>query len=358
MLRFVVAALVSITVAACSNVGKLTYGTQELRAEIHRRAPNLASKDIIVPFEIAPEYLAKLKRQISPYMGPSERAQALLKAMFDPGVFGLTYRETVTRTANETIETKGGNCLSLAAVFVGFARALNLRAYFMDASSRVQETREDADMLILTGHITAVVETERGRVAMDFGRRLSPFRIYRVMDDVEAIAHFYNNLGYELISASRGANVDIPWDKVAQKFKMAIMVKHDFARAWNNLGVAKVRMGLDKEARTAYETAASLDKQFSSPLVNLGILLMKRNEPGEAMRVFQRVLKMDPDNPRINLFFALALWDLKKCHQAKKAIKRVLELDPGMRRARELLKKQCQNLGQKMEEKIPGTDLK
>ncbi len=330
-----------LCLAGCGALPKLSFKPEELRTEIHRRSPAMARADIVVPFEIDKRYLAKLDSFITPYMSPSERAQAILKAMFDPDSFALTYREVTTRTANETLEKKAGNCLSLAAVFVGFARNLGLRAYFLDASDRIQEAHEENDVVILTGHITAVVETERGRVAMDFGRRLSPFRIYRAMDDVEAIANYYNNLGYELLSGARLKGEPIPWERAARRFEMAIMVKSDFARAWNNLGVARVRMGKLADAEKAYEKAASVDEEFSSPLFNLGILQMKRGEYLRAASSLKKAIERDPDSSRANLYLGLVSMKLNRCEQAKKALLRALELSPELAEAKRLLQRTC-----------------
>lgn len=340
-----VTCLLGQVLAGCAPPRKLNYSPLELRREVRRRAPAMAKADVVVPHEVAPEHLEIARHYITPFMSASERAKALLKAMFDPDGYGLRYTEVLTRTAEQTLAAGEGNCLALASVFVGLARGLGLKAYFLDASGRVEQAHSEQDVIIRTGHITAVVETERGRVAMDFGRRLSPFRIFRVMDDVEAAAHFHNNSGYELMVLARRAGEPIDWDRVAHHFEAATRVMPDFARAWNNLGVARLRQGRPKEAEAAYRKAARADPEFASPLTNLGILLMKSGRPAEAVTAFERAVLRESDNPRTHLHLAQALLAAGHPDRAARALEQALKWEPDHEPARRLLVQVYRHLG-------------
>jgi tetratricopeptide (TPR) repeat protein len=162
-------------------------------------------------------------------------------------------------------------------------------------------------MLVRAGHITAVVETNQGRVALDFGRRLSPFRLFRVMDDVESIAHFHNNRAYELIRKAREQNRPVDWKAVAKRFELATVVLPGFARAWNNLGVARARQGQSDLARTAYRRAIQADPEFPSPHTNLGILHLEAQRLPEALAAFSQATELDPDSARAHYHTGVAL---------------------------------------------------
>jgi tetratricopeptide (TPR) repeat protein len=321
----------------CSGFRKLSYSPPDLKAEVKRRVPRLAPADLVVPFAVSQASLDKARKAISPYMSASERARALLQAIFDPDFFGLRYAEVVTHTAEETIDAGEGNCLSLASVYVGLARGLGLRAYFLDASDRVGAAHEELGMLVRAGHITAVVETERGRVALDFGRRLSPFRIFRVMDDVESIAHFHNNRAYELIRKARDSKQSVDWKAVAKRFELATQVLPDFARAWNNLGVAMARLGRFEQAQTAYRRAIQADSEFPSPHTNLGILYLEAQNLPASLAAFAKATDLDPDSARAHHHLGVALFRAGRHAAARVALQRAIELDETYDAPRKLL---------------------
>lgn len=61
-----------------------------------------------------------------------------------------------------------------------------------------------------------------------------------------------------------------PLDEVAAAYSRATVLKPNYARAWNNLGVIQLRQGQTGDAISALETATSIDAGSASALVNLG----------------------------------------------------------------------------------------
>ena len=93
--------------------------------------------------------------------------------------------------------------MALASAFVGLARHVGLDARYIDASSRVHETRYGEDGTTVNfGHVTAMVMTGQEKIGLDF-EQVGPFTWYRVLDDLEALAHFYNNRGYEAVDGRK-----------------------------------------------------------------------------------------------------------------------------------------------------------
>jgi Flp pilus assembly protein TadD len=59
---------------------------------------------------------------------------------------------------------------------------------------------------------------------------------------------------------------------VALQFERAVRIAPAFARGWNNLGVAQVRLGQQADAQQSYRRALELQPSFSSARRNLGNL--------------------------------------------------------------------------------------
>src|SRR6267143_5263790 len=125
---------------ACSTT-KFAYTPDELRAEVARRAPDLPAADVVAPFAIDAARVAKVRNAISLQESAFEQTRALVTQLFAQNGFHLRYSWGVTTGAEETLRRSEGNCLALAAVFVALARAAGLHAVFIDASTRVHETR-------------------------------------------------------------------------------------------------------------------------------------------------------------------------------------------------------------------------
>ncbi len=284
----------------------LAYSPDELRAEIARRAPGLPPGDVVVPYELGPKERAEASEIVGHLQGTDSKVNALVEAMFDRRFLGLHYADRVTGDAVETLRTHEGNCLALASVFVGLARAVGLEAYYIDASSRVHETTYGDDgMTVSAGHITAMVVTPRANLGLDFSR-MGPFVWYRILDDVEAVAHFYNNRAFEGIDDARTRGAPPDWGAAARDFRRAIQVKPDFARAWSNLGMAEAALGRADDAATDYREAIRRDPRLVAPRNNLGALLLAKGDVEGALATLEAAVALPDAGPHVLYNLALA----------------------------------------------------
>jgi len=167
--------------------------------------------------------------------------------------------------------------------------------YFVDASDRIAGVRRDHDFLVRDGHVMAAVRTEWGWLTVDFARRTREYRTFRVLDDLRALAHFYNNRGYERIHVARAAGRPVPWPAVQADFELATKVRPGLALAWNNLGIALARQGRSREAALRYRAALSLDPELAAAWNNLGKLHLEAGRPDDARRAFARADRIDRD---------------------------------------------------------------
>ncbi len=287
-------------------IRRLAYSPRELRAEIAQRAPGLPPGDVVVPYELGEQERARAVEIVGRIESTNGKVRALVEAMFDPEVLGLRYADRVTGDAVETLRTHEGNCLALASVFVGLARAVGLEAYYIDASTRVHETTYAGDgMTVSAGHVTAMAVTPTGNVGLDFAR-MGPVVWYRVLDDVEAVAHFYNNRAYERIDDARALGAPLDWGAAAVDFRRATEVKPEFALAWSNLGMAEANLGREDEAVRLYREAIRRDPRLVAPRNNLGVLLLRRGDVAGALEVLEAAVAIPQSGPHVLYNLALA----------------------------------------------------
>lgn len=186
--------------AACASAGgprALTPGPEQLRRQLAQRIP---AAEVVVPYEVSAEHARRARGLTAFAPDGSEKVKVLVEAMFSPQGFALHYRQGVPGTAEEALRNGGGDCLALASVFVGLARAAGLEAAYMDASFRMQETEVLSEQTtVKVGHITAFVRLGNDRIGLDFAR-LGRIYWYQPIEDLEAVAHYHNNLGYVLLA--------------------------------------------------------------------------------------------------------------------------------------------------------------
>ena len=145
-------------------------------------------------------------------------------------------------------------------------------------------------------HIAAVIEGGSARRYVDFSGRLGRARWIRRIDDFEALAHYYNNRGYEVLN--REGTGETTWREVAPDFELATRIDPSNARAWNNLGVARARLG-DDAARAAPTNRLKADSSIQSAHLNLVALYLRAGDLDRAAEHLEAARRLDPRNPQI-----------------------------------------------------------
>ena len=300
------AVVAMLLLAGCGNSRRFAYAPHELKAAVASRVGSDRIHDILVPFQPTPEMVARARKYVEGTTSASLRADALVRAITNRAQFGLTYERVTTTVAPETFANGHGNCLSMTSLYVGLARAVGLTAYYVDASERVNALLREDELIVDTGHIAATVHTDRGWSLVDFTGEISNYRTFRVIDDLEALAHFYNNRGYETISVAQTADHEVPWAQALRDFEMSVQVMPGFARAENNRGVALSRLGDDPQAEGAYMAALASDDTIAAASHNLGNLYLRRGEFELATQWYERAIKVQRNNPYVHYHLGLA----------------------------------------------------
>ncbi len=334
--RGLIFALAAIPVLGCATKRELAYSPEQLRSAVHARVPELPETQIIVPYELDPSLVETARAAIRGHSTEHERALALARSLSNPRWFGLSYEWATSGSAAETIERGYGNCLALSSVYIGLARGLGLDAYYIDASRKL-ERHQDGDVVVSAGHIGVAVRTDAGSTLVDFSGEIRGFARFRRIDDIEALAHMYNNRGYEVIYRATSRGEPVPWKDARGLFSLATQVQPDFARAWNNLGIAHGRLGSKEEAERTYRAALARDPRLSAAHLNLGNLHLAAGDLEAALISLEAAAQIDKRNPFVHYLKGVALLRSGALADAEKSLSRSLRLKRDFADARELL---------------------
>jgi len=324
-------------IAGCATA-KLTYTPSELRAELARTASKIPPKEIVVPYEVDEQTIALTRKLIRYAKSDTDRVRIITDAFSDPEIFGMRYAATVTADAEQTLKEKRGNCLALSSAFIAIARAAGLDAFYVDGSVRIHENRyeDNHGLTIDVGHVSVMIKTADEAIGLDFAK-LGRVRWYRVISDLEALAHFYNNRGFELIDVAELNGYEANWSSVQHDFWLAVQVQPSFAQAWNNLGIAEAHLRHYPEAIAAYRNAIAHNPKLAAAYNNLGSLYLQTGELPRALSSFETAQTLEPDASHIHYNLAIARLRLGDRLGAIQALRQAIDLRRGYARARLLL---------------------
>jgi Flp pilus assembly protein TadD len=211
----------------------------------------------------------------------------------------LTYSSAFTGTAAEVFASHTANCLGFTNLFVGMARELDVRAYYLDVDD-VEHYAKEGDLVIEAGHVTGGVGSGENQRVLDF--TVAPVAHYHEiheLPDLRAIALYYSNRGAEELRTGHPKQA-LDW------LRTAVRIAPDFSRGWTNLGVALRRDGDLTGAEAAYTKAIELAPASAAAYTNLAGLLRANGRTAEADEVVAATTHLTGRDP----FSYLTLGDL------------------------------------------------
>jgi len=319
---------------------RIAYSPAAFMEATRAQAPEMLAEDLVVPFGVTPEMVVRAKALLErmPLLHTNiDRANRLMKALTDEDEFGLTYDSVATSPPAITMERGYGNCLALTSIFIGLAREVGLVAYYVDASNRINDLRREEEIIVDSGHIAGVVMTEKGYTFVDYDGHVSEYRTFEIIDDITALAHYYNNLGFEMLFNAKRAEEPVPREEALHNFELAIMVRPDFTRAHNNLGVVHTQLGDLDSAAAAYRTAIEMDPKTDAAYHNLANLRMRAGDLGGALALYTQALEVRRDNPYLHYHRGLVQYRLGDLGAAEESFKRAVRLQRDYIEAHNLL---------------------
>ena len=249
---------------------------------------------IVIPdidlLEMSPRMDRFLNQYVTEKDGSDLRRQLLAIAIADSSILGFYYNDVRTLTAEQAFNTRSGNCIAFANLFIALAREAGLDARYHEVSIPPEWTSRD-DTFIIAKHINVLVDSPRGSYEVDIsGREIKAGARRRVMTDREAKALFFNNLAIDALFAD-----DI---RTAHAYLVkAIETAPKSADAWSNLGVVLARNEQYSDAELAYLTALEIDGGDRTAMSNLYELYFLQEKLDEAQALQARVERYRQDNP-------------------------------------------------------------
>jgi Flp pilus assembly protein TadD len=271
---------------------------------------------------LEPEMAKFLVKQIGPKQARSARLNGLIDAIFGKDGLGIKYGNTRTKTAAETFRERSGNCLSFTFLFVAMARHLGLDAYFMEVSE-VLSWDQRGEVVVSNQHMFAEVEIDNGTVAVDFlpGVEKRYFSVHRIGDQ-RALAHYYNNLGAERLTAGDPAGA-------VALFHKALESDPTLGPALVNLGYAERRLEDFAGAEASYLRALEVQPGDPSASANLASLYLAQGRDDEAQPYLHRVTSHQLRNPFHHYQLAMQRAAAGDVAAAIRHLKDAVRRDPG-----------------------------
>jgi len=237
---------------------------------------------------------ALLDREVKNQSSRRQRLKQLHRILYLPQYSNIQYNASGTKTAIETFYTGGGNCISLANLFIAAARYVGLNAKYQ--SVRLEpEWRPRDGFFEVPGHINVVVDINRDRATIEFNAAY--FRdatnnkfIKKVISDKRAKAEYFNNLAVEKLTEKDHARAFAYFNRAIDTYP-----KIDFL--WSNLGVAYKQVGDYKQAEKSYLKALKINPKSKSTISNIYILYSEIGANTKSKVYAERAEKYARKNP-------------------------------------------------------------
>jgi Flp pilus assembly protein TadD len=310
---------------------EFVYSPEEARKALSSKLSEDELSSLKIPYE-ADDEIRELAIEITEDAhGDHQKLKRLLHYFRKRGYLDR-YQQTGTHTAREVLDLGEGNCLSYANLFVAMSRSVGLQAHYLDASQVVREFGRSGSVLVEYGHILVGVKIGPDITPVDFDGSAKEFHRFEIISDLDAIADYYNNLGYEL-SFHRREQGGFANQDVLRAFFLATRISPGFAKAHNNLGVAYGRAGRIADAARAYENAIEADPHLPAPHANLAQIYMRQGQREKALKHFEKAVRLDPQNAHYRYFLGRTLARCKQPEEAVDHLERAVHLDPDLYQA-------------------------
>lgn len=228
---------------------------------------------------------------LAPIGNTRERVRRLAADLLTPGSpREIRYDESRTLTAREVFHLRQGNCLSFTALTVLLAREAGLEAHFQDVPV-LPQWHVSGGTFVVERHVDALVPLGTTNAVIDFRPPdAATYTTARVIDDVNATAQYFGNLGVDRFTAG-----DL--EGAYQLYRMGLQADPRAATLWLNLGVVLARNSQPADAERAYRTALSITPGDLSALNNLAVLLGQVGDERGAEQLRAKVERYRLQNP-------------------------------------------------------------
>lgn len=278
--------LISLGLTLSAPVGAVSE--RELDRQIRERG--FDPQELSHPLHVTDEMHAWLEENVPQRGMTQKKLKGLLQAILGEDGLSLQYQNDVTGTAEEVFRTRKANCLGFTQLFVALAREMDLDVYFLQVRD-LQSFRQEGDLVINSGHVTAGTGPEQNRIILEFTEIEGiDYRYMQRLEDITALALYYSNRGTELLRAG-----DL--DGARELADISVQLDPQMVDGWINLGVIKRRQGDIAGAERSYRQALAVDPSASTAYQNLAALYQQHGRAEIATDVLQLANQRDNRNP-------------------------------------------------------------
>ena len=269
---------------------------------------------------------AVLQDRVISRSAPGEpRMRRLAEFLFDADGTGLRYEHDADLTVAQAWDTRKANCLTFTLLTIALAREVGLDAYGQEIP-RTLSWYTEGDVVYFSNHVNAGIRIGAHRYTLDVAsdRVLSRDPPEKI-DDRRLLAIYYSNRAANLLAANRLADA-------GAQIEASLRSDGQYATAWSNAGVVRLREGRKAEAERDFLHALELDRTHDSALVNLASLYGARGDLARQAEYNRRIERVRQRNPFH--YFTLALDEEKRGDYAAAALhyRRAIKLYEGEHR--------------------------
>ena len=331
------ATLPAFLLNACLSAEKKIYTTDEVAAAYDDRVSTQMRDQVVIPFEIDDEIRQVAHDITNSASDDSTKVRAIVNKIIDLTGLSISYDWLSNKTAKEVFREGRGNCLAYSNLFVGMAREVGIEAVYVDVTM-IERVSREAEVIVNNGHITAGYRKGAKIAIIDFTRTPEREYIgYDVIDDLEAIANFYNNQGflYGYFTETEGKDLGFdPLEKELEMYELALEIMPKLVRARNNLGVALRRRGHVEEAIEQYKQAIADEPNFGDVHSNLGAAYLYQGREEDAIKEFQLATKNSGSNGYFFHHLGVVHFRIEQYDQAIRQFKKAISKEPDLADAR------------------------
>lgn len=309
----------------------------ELSGDLVKRLGAEQASRVVIPFELDGAMREAARSVTRNCRLDSVKVAVLSDFIVGSGKLGVTYDHAITRTAKETYERRSGNCVSLTNLFVALARASGLDARYAHVTEVERYYEEGADqedsVIVHSTHICAALrEGDHVRLISISPRPAKQYHTYRIIDDCEALAYFYNNRGFEIGSQVSGTSAMVARLREIECYQTAIRLEPSFYPAYNSLGTAFRRLGDNEHALQYYARALAINPHFAEAHTNRAAIYSAEGRWVDAVAELQQAVELNGTNPYVRRDLAKLYFALSRYAEAEGAYQKALsiEKDPGL----------------------------
>ena len=313
--------LIVSLLCGCASTLEYAYETEESKRLLAEALDDVQPESGLIMLQLSDEMQVAISNRIDTSWSKKRKLRELREFLYGADELAINYDAASTKTAIETYNSRRGNCLALANLFVASARHVGLDARFQTVEVR-PTWDQSGGTLIRYEHIVATGKIPGENYILDFlpGFTLEG-RSSEIISDEAALALYYNNLGAESI-------VEGQMEASIFNLRKALALSPENSDIWNNFGAAMRRTGQKELAEFSYRRSLLADSHNYSALSNLEHFYHAEDRVAEGDLIKKRADTYRRRNPYYYYFVAVGAFKGGYKEEAIDILKHAIRMEP------------------------------